>query len=50
MTQLIVNQPTDLRKPYSKPEIIHELDLETRAGSTLPGFVDPLDPASGLQE
>jgi hypothetical protein len=22
------------RKPYKKPEIIHELDLETRAGST----------------
>ncbi len=24
------------RKPYSKPEIIHELELETRAGSPLP--------------
>ena len=22
------------RKPYIKPEIIHEMDLETRAGST----------------
>jgi len=22
------------RKPYTKPEIIHELELETRAGST----------------
>ena len=21
------------RKPYTKPEIIHEMDLETRAGS-----------------
>jgi hypothetical protein len=21
------------RKPYSKPEVIHELELETRAGS-----------------
>lgn len=23
------------RKPYQKPEIIHELELETRAGSPL---------------
>ena len=22
------------RKPYAKPEIIHEMELETRAGST----------------
>jgi hypothetical protein len=29
-------------KPYSKPEIVHELDLETRAGSPL-GLPDPLD-------
>jgi len=27
---------TDLRKPYEKPEIIHELELETRAGSPYP--------------
>ena len=32
------------RKIYHKPEIIHELELETRAGSPLK--VDPLDPAS----
>ena len=31
------------RKPYTKPEIIHELELETRAGSPL-GIPDPFDP------
>ena len=31
------------RKPYSKPEIIHELDLETRAGSPLGIDPDPLN-------
>ena len=31
------------RKPYAKPEIIHELELETRAGSPL-GIPDPFDP------
>jgi len=31
------------RKPYTKPEIIHELALETRAGSPL-GVPDPFDP------
>jgi len=31
------------RKPYTKPEIIHELELETRAGSPL-GMPDPFDP------
>jgi len=30
-------------KPYSKPEIILELELETRAGSPL-GLPDPMDP------
>jgi hypothetical protein len=30
------------RKPYSRPEIVHELELETRAGSPL-GLPDPLD-------
>ena len=35
---------TDLRKPYEKPQIIHELELETRAGSGIdPGLlIDPL--------
>ncbi len=31
------------RKEYSAPEIVHELKLETRAGSPLrPGLGDPL--------
>jgi len=30
------------RKPYEKPEIIHELELETRAGSPLSSDPDPL--------
>lgn len=30
------------RKPYEKPEIVHELDLETRAGSPLSSDPDPL--------
>lgn len=33
---------TDQRRLYIKPEITHELDLETRAGSPL-GAPDPLD-------
>ena len=35
--------PAAPRKPYTKPEIIHELELETRAGSPL-GMPDPFDP------
>ena len=31
------------RKAYEKPAIIHELELETRAGSPL-GAINPLDP------
>ena len=31
------------QKPYDSPAIILELDLETRAGSTLPTGIDPLD-------
>lgn len=36
-----VQPPT--RKPYAKPEIIHELELETRAGTPLapPGLDIP---------
>jgi hypothetical protein len=30
------------RKPYIKPEVIEELDLETRAGS--PASADPANP------
>lgn len=31
------------RKAYAAPMIVLELDLETRAGSTLPDSPDPLD-------
>ena len=34
------------RKPYTKPEIIHEMDLEIHAGTPLPGAPDPLNPAN----
>lgn len=34
------------RKPYTKPKIIHELELEIHAGSPIPSFEDPLDPFS----
>jgi hypothetical protein len=38
-----VELQTDLRKPYKKPQIIHELELETRAGSVIvPHIIDPL--------
>jgi hypothetical protein len=36
------NELWDERKPYERPMIIHEFELETRAGS--PVKVDPLDP------
>ncbi len=37
-----VAEPTT-RESYTKPAIVHELKLETRAGSTLrPGLTDPL--------
>lgn len=36
-----IGQP---RKSYIKPRIIHELELETRAGSPIPLKIDPLDP------
>jgi hypothetical protein len=31
------------RKPYEKPEVIHEYELETRAGSPLAPDPDPLN-------
>jgi hypothetical protein len=34
---------TEERKHYQKPEIIHELELETRAGSSLAPGLDPFD-------
>jgi hypothetical protein len=33
----------DFRKEYQKPAIIHEQNLEARAGSPIPGAVDILD-------
>jgi hypothetical protein len=37
-----IQEDTSLRKPYTIPEIVYELELETRAGSPL-GFPDALD-------
>ena len=34
----------ETRKSYLSPEVVVELDLETRAGTPL-GFINPLDPA-----
>jgi hypothetical protein len=31
----VVMEKIETRKPYEKPEVIHELELETRAGSPL---------------
>ena len=36
------------RRPYTKPEIIHEMDLEIHAGTPLPGAPDPLNPANPI--
>jgi|GEM_PF-5535299 len=38
------------RKPYSKPLILHELRLETQAGSTIGPMSDPLDPLNSLRQ
>jgi hypothetical protein len=35
------------KKPYSKPKIVHELELETRAGSPIPpNLIPPFFPPS----
>ena len=39
----VEEQPKTQRKPYAKPAIIVELELETRAGSPV-GMPDPFDP------
>ena len=39
----VEEQPKMQRKPYAKPAIIVELELETRAGSPV-GMPDPFDP------
>jgi hypothetical protein len=40
-----VGLQVDVRKSYEKPAIIQELELETRAGSSVitPFMIDPLD-------
>ena len=38
----IEEQQEEIRKPYEKPAIIHDIELETRAGS-------PLDPPNPLE-
>ena len=38
-----IKKTEEPRKPYEKPAIVHELTLETKAGSTLGLFPDPLD-------
>lgn len=32
-----------IKKPYTPPKIIHEIELELRAGSPVPEFDDLLD-------
>ena len=53
MVEFIEENPTqerfDNRKKYSKPEVIHELDLETRAGSPLGNSPNLFDP-TGLSD
>ena len=39
MDGMMVEKPE--RKRYTRPEIVHEIDLETRAGSPIP--IPPLD-------
>jgi hypothetical protein len=45
----MTDNTADMRKPYLKPEIVHEMDLETRAGSELGtgGILPGLDLFSG---
>lgn len=47
-TEKTSSQDANSRKNYAKPEIVHEMELETRAGSPL-GLPSPFDlPGSGL--
>ena len=39
---------TERRRSYVRPAIVHELELETRAGSPL--SIDPLDPLNLLDQ
>jgi hypothetical protein len=40
---------TDGLKTYAKPEILHDLELETRAGTPLGPIPNPLDPTGAGQ-
>ena len=40
--------PEPDKKPYEKPEIIFEMDLETRAGSTIELLAPLDDPTADL--
>jgi hypothetical protein len=40
MREEIIDKNTKVKKPYSKPKVIHETSLEVRAGSPEGGF-DP---------
>jgi hypothetical protein len=42
-----ITQKTEERKPYVPPKIVHELELETRAGSPLSPIHNPFDPTRG---
>lgn len=44
MESKLLDQQSDDRKPYEKPQVKHELSLEIRAGSPLSDFIDPLNP------
>jgi hypothetical protein len=44
----MTDNTTDMRKPYLKPEIVQEMDLETRAGSEEGGGGDYLLPGLNL--
>ena len=41
LTSGIKEQENDIRKPYQKPAIIHELELEVHAGS--PTNINPME-------
>jgi len=43
----IMDQDLGDKKPYEKPEIIYEADLEVRAGSPLSPSDDLLNPTDG---
>ena len=42
-TKELMHKPEQEENVYEAPAIILELDLETRAGSTITGVTDPLD-------